>query len=529
RVGKEEQIPAEAVRIRYAEPCDPRLGWRRWPYFDRLLDQAPEEVEAAAITIRGRQLLPVPTALVPVWVTVRVPAGAAPGDYEGTLTIEAEDGGPVNVPIRLKVYDHPLPDPKDFRLTHNIYQSPDSVARYYNVPLWSDKHFELMGKSLELLAGVGSRVCVLNLVVRAPNLNNTESMVRWIRQSDGSFKYDFTVAERYLDLFARTVGKPRVLPIYIMDFEGRENEAEPRPVSVFDPATGKLEELPQPPYGTEENKKFWQPVLAELRQRLEKRGWFDVAMMGHVSYCWSPTKETAENYKVIWPDGRWISSCHGYRPQFGGMPVVCNEWVWGCGVLYDPDSNNPRYTTYPRPWTKTRAGFPIMDLKIWRGGFRDNHPLSAYRAAPEGMLQRGLHGLGRLGGDFWPLPGARPRQFLHLCDTGHGLGHAINVIAFISPGPDGAASNERVEAFREGVQIAETMAFVRQTLDDKKVQGELARRAEQLLDERARHYCRVGWNSFEHWLAFESSGCQERDEQLYALAAEFAKHTAKGP
>ena len=64
---------------------------------------------------------------------------------------------------------------------------------------------------------------------------------------------------------------------------------------------------------------------------------------------------------------------------------------------------------------------------------------------------------------------------------------------------------------------------------DLAASGELARRAEQLLDERARHYCRVGWNSFEHWLAFESSGCQERDEQLYALAAEFAKHMAKGP
>jgi len=528
QTGGEATIPADAVRVRYAEPCNPRVGWRRWPYFDRLLDEAPDEIPATPITIRGRKLLPVPTALVPVWVTVRVPADAAPGDYQGTLSIEAEDADPVTVPIRLKVYDFRLPDPKDFRLTHNIYQSPDSVAMYYKVPKWSDRHFELMAKSFAVLGRIGSRVLCLNLCERASNLNNVHSIVRWVKQPDGSFTYDFSIAERYMDLYEKTVGKPRALAIYIMDFEGRTNEAEPRPVTVLDPKTGELESLQQPPYGTKENMAFWKPVLTELRERLKKRGWYDVAMIGHVSYCWSPTKETAANIKAIWPDGKWISSCHGYRSQFGGLPVLCNEWVWAAGRLYNPDANNPRYTTYPRPWRKTRAGFPVTDLKIWRGGFRDHHPLSAYRAAGEGMLQRNLHGFGRLGGDFWPVPMGKEGRLGHLSDTRYALGHAINVIAMISPGPDGAIANERVEAFREGVQIAETIAFVRQSLDDKKVEGQLATRAEDLLLERARHYCRTGWGTRQHWLALAASGAHVRDEHLYAIAAASANSAAKG-
>jgi len=521
------KIPADAVTIRYAEPAAPRrrnpYGWRNWPYFDRLLGQVPEQIQAAPMKIRGRNLQPVPTALVPVWVTVRVPADAVPGDYTGKVTIEAQDFGPQDVAVRLKVHDWRIPDPKDFRLGSNIYQSPDSVALFYNVKPWSDKHFELMGKSLDVLASIGSRICVVPLIIRAPNINNLESMVRWIKQADGSYKYDFSVMERYLDLYQKHVGKPRHLAIYHGDFEGRNNDAAPAKVSVLDLKTGALTPLTLPAYGTPENGAVWKPVFTELRKRIEKRGWYDVALLGHVSYCWAPTKETIKNYQAMWPDGKWISSCHGYRSRFGKMTVLCNEWVWGSGLLCNPDSNRSRYAAYPRPWRKRRAGFPIADLKIPRGAFRDNHPVEAYRIGPEAMMQHNLHGYGRLGGDFWPVRVGKSNRLIHLCDTRYALGHAISVISFISPGPDGAVCNERVEAFRGGSQVAEAVVYVREMLDQKKVSGGLAERAEQFLLDRARHYVRVGYQTRQHWLAMGSSGYHVRDARLYALAAEIAK------
>ena len=460
-----------------------------------------------------------------MWVTVRVPEDAAPGDYTGTLTIQTEDYDPVAVPLKLKVYDYRMRDPKDFRLHHNVYQSFDSVALYYKVPLWSDKHFELMAKSLEVLREMGCRVCMLTLCVRASNVNNTESMVRWVKQPDGTFTYDFTNVEKYLDLYAKVVGKPRILPIYIMDYEGRDNSAKPQPVTVVDPKTGKLSEMAQPAYGTEANREFWRPVLTELRERLIKRKWWDVALIGHVSYCWSPTAETAKNIKDIWPDGKWISSCHGYRSNWAGLPVVCNEWVWGCGNLYNPDAGK----RYPRPWRKKRNGFQQTDTKIWRGGFRDNHPLSAYRAASEGMLQRDLHGYGRQGGDFWPVALGKRGRLGHLSDTKYALGHAINVISMISPGPDGAIWSGRAQVIREGHQIAETIADILQAIDDGKVSPDLAKRANALLTERARQYCRIGWQDRRQWMAFASGGVHERDQQLYAIAAEVAKAAKTAP
>jgi len=133
--------------------------------------------------------------------------------------------------------------------------------------------------------------------------------------------------------------------------------------------------MPQPKVGTPEDLAFWKPVLTELRQHLEKRGWFDAAMIRHVSYCWSPTKETMGTIKTIWSDARWVSSCHGYRGAFGGMPVNTTEWVWGNWSLHNPDNPRSRKRVYPRPWTKARSGQPNTDHCILRD-YRDNRPLA---------------------------------------------------------------------------------------------------------------------------------------------------------
>lgn len=66
----------------------------------------------------------------PFWIQVRVPEEAAAGDYEGTLTIEA-DGRPVAVPLRLHVWDFALPRGTPVRSGFGF--SPENVRRYHNL------------------------------------------------------------------------------------------------------------------------------------------------------------------------------------------------------------------------------------------------------------------------------------------------------------------------------------------------------------------------------------------------------------
>ena len=545
RDGAGGNIPASAMQVRWAEPANLALSWRNPPYhtnrFDRLLTTMPAEVASRKVSLGySVAFRPASAAVAPIWVTVRVPADAAPGDYRGTLTVEAEGTKPARftVPVDLKVHDWKIPDPKDFVTHHNLYQSPDTVAQYYKVPLWSDRHFELMGKSLDVLVQVGNKLCVIYLVEKSPALNNTESMVRWIKKPDGTYDCDFSIMEKYLDLYAAKCGRPGVLQINVWETSdeiGMAHGQGPPPlgVTVFDPATGKIEMVRQPPYGTPENEAFWKPVFAELRKRLEKRGWFDVAAVVNTSYSIAPPKQFVTVYKNIWPDGKWMNASHGNTFRFqatdgSSMPVPYCEWVWGSGYpLYDPDHGDRKRTPfYPRAWKRGNERIELSNVRAGSGivgALRDYSAVMIYRCISEAALQGNIRGIGRVGGDFWPLPTGREGRFQPLCADYGGISMTNNTLSMTSPGPDGAIFNERLEMFREGVQVAEAIIFLQRALDAGPIDGDMAERIADLLNERARYYLRARFPHRTCELAFECSNWQERDSRLFALAAEVAK------
>jgi len=484
--------------------------------------------------------------VVPVWISVRVPADAEPGEYKGTLTIEAQGTGAekFSVPVELAVHDWKVPDPKDWVMRYNIYQSPETVARHYKVDFWSDKHFELIAKSFEVLHAVGSKICVLDLVVNSPSLGNSQSMVRWIKQSDGSYKHDFTIVDKYLDVYEKKCGKPAIVLLNAWSHyklkdkaKPKENKAKPKEskikplhVTVYDPKAKKLSTMPQPMYGTPESEKFWKPVFAGLRQRLEKRKWQDVAAVCYLSYCWAPPAELVDVYQKLWPDGRWFNCSHSnpraWKGSKGSMPVPYSEWVWGCGRLYNPEAKG-RYKMYPRPWKLGSARIEVGNPRYGVGFImvlRDYSPLAAYRFVAESALQANVRGLGRVGGDFWPLlMGEKRKRWKPMCTSAAAVGPVNNTKAMLSPGPAGAVFNERLEMFREGAQITEAIAFLQKACEEKKAGADLAARVAKLLDERARYYVRTRRGQSGNWWSLESSAWQERDDALYALAAEAAR------
>ena len=46
--------------------------------------------------------------------------------------------------IEVDVLNRTLPAPKDWAFHLDLWQNPYSVARYYQVPLWSKEHFDAM-------------------------------------------------------------------------------------------------------------------------------------------------------------------------------------------------------------------------------------------------------------------------------------------------------------------------------------------------------------------------------------------------
>jgi hypothetical protein len=579
------RIARTAIRIRYSEAEDPKRSFvHRVPYskanvgrFDALLDEPPREVPVRTVPMpahmktAGAPQDGTPGAVQPVWVTVKVPADAAAGEYRGKIAVRAAGMPGVEVPIHLTVHNWKVPDPADFVVRHNIYQSHDSEAIVYNVPLWSDRHFELMGRSLALAREAGNRLCAVHLIADAFCMGNAQSMVRWIRGNNGGggkadggsgnpepgtanrepFSYDFSVFDRYLDLFEKTSGKPGVLLVSVWArggdgqktiYGGKEidlpaSERRPRQkVTLLDPATGKVEALEQPEYGTPESVAFWRPVLKEVRTRLEKRGWFDVAALGTGDDS-VPLPRTVDGFRQIWPDGKWMSTSHMnpmvYRADGDAkVPVVYSEHVWGAGRLYDPDSKPMRtkYGGYPAPWergaARTEWGHPRTGIGFVDFLF-DSSPLVAWRFAAEGAVQGNLNGVGRIGIDFWPIPNRPPRGPESLAGDIN-LGPSASTLALLCRGPDGAVPTERFEIFREGTQIAEAIACVRKALGSRKLAEDVAKRCETLLDDRARRYCKANAvrkkaGDVCDWKLLEASGWQECDGRLFALAGEISK------
>jgi len=152
-----------------------------------------------------------------VWAEVKIPDGAKPGDYTVTVSVFGSLYGEdetliLREEIPLSVAEYRLPDPKDWKFYLNLWQHLTSVARHHDVHLWSDEHFEVLShyvraiaalgqKSVTLCAGEipwGGQACTSD---RANPANLYEySIVGITRKTDGTFVYDYSKMQRYIDL-----------------------------------------------------------------------------------------------------------------------------------------------------------------------------------------------------------------------------------------------------------------------------------------------------------------------------------------
>ena len=494
--GDGAKLPASVVRVRYAVPATPDKSWVPQGRFDGLLDHIPAEIPTCVANT-------VTNALAPLWFTVRVPANVTAGLYEGRITIAAQGFQPQTVPLQVRVYDWTLPDPREWRVQNFIYHAEEVAAKHYEVPNYSDKHFELVGKSLALLAELNSRQVQVNLVCDffangySGSMNsNPESLVRWIKQPDGSFKHDFTNFDRYLEMVAKTIGKPRTLRLNCWGdcnpgrvgtpwiSEGFDNSGQ-RPVTVLDPATGKLSRMKQPPLGTEENYRFWQPVFDEMLKKIKARGWLDETTLGYNAWFQLSLPKLVDEAYRLWPGGEWSFTGHNGAQDllFRGTDTNIVMTVRHADTVYvAPGPREPLWML-----DKPRRNTFINDCRNFQ---REEYPMHRMRMLVENYganYGSGYDGVGDFGADLFPLK--RPVGGYYIPGASSGTGWASDhrsTLAILYPGADGPVATERFEMLREGAELCEAALFVRNALAKKKdlLPVALQQRAKSCLLER---------------------------------------------
>ena len=175
--------------------------------------------------------------------------------------------------LSLVVNDHALPAPEDYAFYLDLWQQPYAISRYYNVEPWSDAHLKKLEPYTDMLARAGQKTITTVLFYEPwgeQSHDKFEPMVETVRRADGSWAFDYTVFDRYVQ--------------YMMDHGIDGN------ISCFtmvpwemkfrykDEPTGEYKFL-EAKTDSPEYKELWTATLQSLASHLRSKGWFDKAMI----------------------------------------------------------------------------------------------------------------------------------------------------------------------------------------------------------------------------------------------------------
>ena len=238
-------------------------GHRQAVDYDSLLVADPIDTNLKSMSVPAR-------TVQPIWVQCWIPQSATPGTYKGALLIK--DGSRLLQQLNLEILvsSRELPAPSEWAYHLDLWQSPFAVARYYQVPLWSQEHLDAMRPLMKMLADAGQKIITATLTHKPWNGQTEdyfETMVTWMKRADGTWTFDYTVFDRWVE-FMMSVGINQQINCYSM---------VPWELSFqyFDQATNSLKFVRTAP-GEPAYEEMWVAMLTSFSKHLREKGWFDI-------------------------------------------------------------------------------------------------------------------------------------------------------------------------------------------------------------------------------------------------------------
>ena len=235
---------------------------------------------------------------LPLWLDIHVPAEVKAGTYSGTMTVTA-DGKKLSLPLQVQVADRVLPEPREWSFHLDLWQNPYAVARIFDVPLWSKEHFDRMRPLMQLLAAAGQKVITCSVISHPWNgqtYDPFESMIAKMKQLDGSWRYDYTVFDRWVE-FMMSCGITEQIDCYtLVPWHYR--------FDYYDCATNSVKELACRP-GEQKYHDFIVPFLRDFSRHLREKGWFQrthIAMderpKDQMEAAWQTIQDADPEFKI---------------------------------------------------------------------------------------------------------------------------------------------------------------------------------------------------------------------------------------
>ncbi len=523
-------ISPESVKIRYARKgfaeaqtflvsvdSDPSIAV---PYYDVLDDAAEENSE-----------------IVPVWITLKVPPDAKPGQYRGTLAIDRH-----NVLVSLKICRWKCPDPSRWATHVGILSSPETLALHYGVELWSKEHWALVNKELTFVSGLGNDDLWLSIYSK----NYLGQDVPWITfsQKSGSYQPNLEIVRKYLGLYSKETGNPHLLlEIWNSARYARTKKGPRRETEIL--VDGKWQKVPLP--GMPGGDKVWKPLFGALKKEVLAQGWGEDSILIGCADDARPSSQVVSFFNGVAPDSRWAIWTHGRgdSPPWEGRLTLDGMEIGHYEHFYCPRVGKNAKNDIVGGWD-----LAFQEYTSVRNCLAQYAPLAQYRSLAEGTvvnigrspknMARSASGFTRIPLDFWPVSldgdqGSKRSLLLAYEQSPWDIFFRNNTRSIIAPGPNGPLGTVRYEMIREGLQECEARIVIEKALKSKKLPSNLEARCRKLLRQRLKARESDGKFKGGHpgnalgskeYLWGVSSNWQESTAELFELAAE-AEQAAK--
>lgn len=396
----------------------------------------------------------------PVWLNVWVPAEAKPGKYKGTLTVSGKNFEAMKLPFEIEVVNRTLPEPQKWAFHLDLWQNPYAVARYYQVPLWSKAHFDAMRPLVKMLANAGQRAITAS-IMHKPWAGQTEdaydSMIFRMKKLDGTWVYDYTVFDKWVEFMMNEVGIKDLISCYTMI---------PWALSFdyFDQATNRVQFIKAAP-GDEAYAEYWGTFLKDFSRHLREKGWFEKTAISMDERPMEAMQEAIKVIKAADPEFK-ITLAGNYHEEIQG-DLYYLSIPYGNQFPVDVKAERERKGQISTVYTCCTEAFPNT--------FTFSAPAEAAWTALHAVAG-GYDGYLRWAVNSWPIDPLRDSRFRTW---------AAGDTYSIYPGP---RSSIRFERLVEGLQDCEKIYVLREELEAKGATGKLKK-----LNAKLSEFTPEGW------------------------------------
>jgi hypothetical protein len=214
----------------------------------------------------------------PVWVDIYVPKDTKADVYMGTLTVKDDKDNRIVFTYKLNIQDIVLLDSTEFKNSFDIelWQYPYSSAEYYDVKPFSEEHFSLIKSSMIKYREIGGHAITASIVEEAWNGQTYSkkevhypSMIKWIKNVDGKFIYDYSDFDRWVE-FNKKLGIGDKIVLYSIAPWHNSFSYWEEDVLKYEVFT----------VGNARYKEVWKDFLEKLIDHLMDKDWFEEAYIG---------------------------------------------------------------------------------------------------------------------------------------------------------------------------------------------------------------------------------------------------------